>query len=86
MKTIHDNVEELLTILSKLGADYSVSVSTFHAGKLTTPEWKMPSLNSFIDSLTSEHGKLVQMGIIRSSRDQALYASESKDLKGKGKM
>ena len=50
----------ILTILSKLGADYSVFVSTFHVGKLTTPGWNMPSLNSFIASLTSEHdNKLV---------------------------
>ena len=52
----------ILAILSKLGADYSVFVSTFSAGKLTTPGWKMPTLNAFIESLTSEHDKLVQMG------------------------
>ena len=75
----------ILAILSKLGANYSVFVSTFHAGKLTTPGWKMPSLNAFIESLTSEHDKLVQMGIIRSSCDQALHVSRPKDLKGKGK-
>ena len=49
----------ILTILSKLGADYSIFVSTFRAGKLTTPGWKMPTLNAFIKSLTSEHDKLV---------------------------
>ena len=75
----------ILAIHSKLGADYSVFVSTFHAGKFTTPGWKIPSLNAFIESLTSGHDKLVQMGIIRSSRDQALYVLGPKDLKGKGK-
>ena len=45
----------------------------------------MPSLNSFIESLTSEHDKLVQMEIIRSSHDQALHVSGHRDLKGKGK-
>ena len=54
----------ILSILSKLGADYSVFISTFHAGKLTIPGWKIPSLNAFIESLTNEHDKLVQMGII----------------------
>ena len=49
----------ILAILSKLGADYSVFVSTFCTGKLTTPGWKMPSLNAFIESLTTEHDKLV---------------------------
>ena len=59
----------ILAILSKLGTDYSVFVSTFRVGKLTTPGWKIPSLNAFIESLTSEYDKLVQMGIIRSSHD-----------------
>ena len=54
----------ILAILSKLGADYSVFVSTFRAGKLTTLGWKMPTLNAFIESLTNEHDKLVQMEII----------------------
>ena len=75
----------ILTILSKIGADYLVFVSTFHVGKLTTPGWNMPSINSFIESLTSEHDKLVHMGIIISSRDQALYLLGPKYLKGKGK-
>ena len=52
----------ILDILSKLGADYSVFVSTFHSVKLTTPNWRMPTLNSFIESLTQEHDKLIQMG------------------------
>ena len=45
----------------------------------------MPTLNAFIESLTSEHDKLVQMGIIRSFHDQALHVLGPKDLKGKGK-
>ena len=49
----------ILAILSKLGADYLVFVSTFRVGNLTTHGWKMPSLNAFIESLTSEHDKLV---------------------------
>ena len=49
----------IFAILSKLGADYSVFVSTFCVGKLTTPGWKMPTLDAFIESLTSEHDKLV---------------------------
>ena len=75
----------ILTILSNLGADYLVFVSTFCVGKLTTPGWKMPTLNAFIESPTNEHDKLVQMGIIRSSHDQALHVLGPKYLKGKGK-
>ena len=54
----------ILTILSKIGADYLLFVSTFRAGKLTTHGLKMPTFNAFIVSLTSEDDKLVQMGII----------------------
>ena len=49
----------ILTILSKIGDDYLVFVSTFRAGKLTTPGWKMLTLNAFIESLTNEHEKIV---------------------------
>ena len=35
----------ILSILSKLEAYYSIFVSTFLAGKLTTPRWKMDSLS-----------------------------------------
>ena len=45
----------------------------------------MPTLNAFIESLTNEHDKLFQMGIIQSSHDQALHVSGPKYLKGKGK-
>ena len=45
----------------------------------------MPTLNAFIESLTSEHDKLLHMGIIISSHDQALFDSGPKDSKGKGK-
>ena len=54
----------ILVILSKLGADYSVFVSTFHSGKLTTPNWRIPTLNALIESLIDEHDKLIQMVII----------------------
>ena len=45
----------------------------------------MSTLNAFIESVTNEHDKLVQMGIIRSSKDQALFSSGPIDTKGKGK-
>jgi hypothetical protein len=44
----------ILSILSKLGPDYSVFVSLFHASKLTTPKWKIPSLDDFIEALSQE--------------------------------
>ena len=32
----------IFSILSKLGPEYSIYVSTFHSSKLTTRNWKMP--------------------------------------------
>ena len=49
----------ILSILSKLGPDYSFFVSIFHATRLAAPKWKMPSLNTFLDSLTKERDKLI---------------------------
>ena len=44
----------------------------------------MPTLNAFIESLTNEHYNLVQMGILRSSKDQALFVGGPKSLNAKG--
>ena len=59
-------------ILSKLGLEYSVFVSTFHSSMLTAQNWRMPSLENFMESLTQEKDKLVQMGKLKYSKDQAL--------------
>jgi hypothetical protein len=53
----------VLTILFKLGSEYSIFVSTFHSVRLASgATWKMPSLEVFIESLTRaeqayQHGK-----------------------------
>ena len=54
--------------------------------KLSTPNWKIPTLNSFIESLTQEHDNLIQKEIIQSSRDQALVAGGPKIANDKGKL
>ena len=75
-----------MAILSKLGPDYLVFVSTFHATKLTARAWKMPKLAEFMESLTQEQDKLVMMGTIKPSKDQALVNGYSRvDSKGKNK-
>ena len=74
----------ILFILSKLNLEYSVFVSTFQSVRITTPNWKIPTLDAFIESLTYEHDKLIQMGIIRYSRDQALVAIGPKVVNDKG--
>ena len=47
----------------------------------------MPYLNSFLDSLTKEQDKLIQMGALRSSKDKdhALMVQGSKNARSKEK-
>ena len=75
-----------MAILSKLGLDYLVFVSTFHSTKLIAQAWKIPKLAKFMESLSQEQDKLVMMGTIKPSKDQALVAGDSRvDSKGKKK-
>ena len=67
-----------MDILSNLGPNYSVFFSTFHATKLTAKASKMHSLTDFMESLTQEQDKLVMMGNIKPSKDQALVAGDSR--------
>ena len=84
-KVENDEDQLILAILTKLNADYSFFVSTFQIVRLTTPNWKIPTLNAFIQSLISENDKLIQMGIIRYSKDLALVARRDKVANDKGK-
>jgi hypothetical protein len=63
----------VLTILSKLGPKFSMFVSTFHSIIFTSgATWKMPSLEDFIESLTQEQTKLINMGKIKGPKAHAL--------------
>ena len=62
----------MLSMLSKLVSEYSVFVSTLHSGRASIPNWNMPSLDDFVESLIQEQDKLVQMGVIQTSKNQAL--------------
>ena len=83
----------ILSILSKLGLEYVLFVSTFHIVKFTLgATWKMPTLDQFIESLTHEQDKLIKMGIIKGPNAHALVVHESSSTsnskskqKGKGK-
>ena len=44
----------ILSILSNLVSEYSVFVSIFYATNLAVWNWRMPSLDAFIGSLTQE--------------------------------
>jgi hypothetical protein len=48
----------ILTILAKLGPEYTVYVSNFHSGRcLFGTNWKIPMMDQFIESLTQEKKK-----------------------------
>jgi hypothetical protein len=63
----------VLTILSNIGPEFFVFVSTFHTIRFASgATWKMPSLENFIESLTQEKTKLINMGTIKGPRTHAL--------------
>jgi hypothetical protein len=69
----------ILTILSKLGPEYVVYVSNFHSGRcLFGTNWKIPMLAQFIESLTKDHTKLIQMGLMKYLKAHALTMHDGK--------
>ena len=51
--------KNVLSILGKLGPEYSVYVSMFHSKQEIFLDWKLPSLDSSSESLIKEQGKLI---------------------------
>jgi hypothetical protein len=69
----------IITILAKLGPEYVVYVSTFHSGRyLMGTNWKMPTMDQFVDSLTHEQKKPIQMGLIKDPKAHALTMHDGK--------
>ena len=66
-------------------AEYLVFVFTLDFGRASIPNWKMPSLDAFVESLIQEQDKLVQMGVIQTSKNQALLMIESNNAQARGK-
>ena len=60
-------------------------ISKFHSKRLENPNWKMTSLDSFIESLIQEQDKLIQMGVLKASKNQALLVGETNNMQEKGK-
>ena len=56
--------QHVLSILNKLGYEYSVFISTFHSKIASILNWKMTSVDMFVESLIQEKDKLVQMGML----------------------
>jgi hypothetical protein len=76
----------VLTILSKLGPEFSVFVSTFHSVKFAFGAiWKMPSLEDFIKYLTQEQTKLINMGKIKGLKVHALTVQDGRHQYQKSK-
>ena len=46
----------------------------------------MPSLDAFIDSLTQEIVKMIQMGTVKTLKDHAISSLGNKNLNSKGKL
>jgi hypothetical protein len=67
----------VLIILSKLGLEYSVFLSTFHSISFSSiSNWTTHSLENFIDSLTQQQNKLINMGEIKGPNAHALTAED----------
>ena len=77
--------QNVLSILNKLGFDYSIFVSIFHSKRDSFPSWKIPSLDSFVESLIQEQDKLIRMGVIQTSKDQAILVTDSTKVQSKGR-
>jgi hypothetical protein len=70
---LKEEKQMVLTILSNIGPELFVFVSTFHCIRFSSgATWKMPSLEDFIESLTQEKTKLINMGTIKGPRAHAL--------------
>ena len=72
-----ENKEDNLIFFNilKVGPRYSVFILTFHSGELIIQNWRIPTLAYFMESLTQEKEKIVHMGTIKSTKDQALSTS-----------
>jgi hypothetical protein len=76
----------VLAILSNIGPEFFIFVSTFHIFIFAYGDtWKMPSLEDFIESLTQEQTKLINMGEIKGPRAQALTVHDGRHKYQKSK-
>jgi hypothetical protein len=69
----------VLTIPSKIGPEFFVFISTFHTIIFASgATWNMPSLEDFIESLTQEKTKLINMGTIKGPRVHTLIVHDGR--------
>ena len=68
-----------LNVLSKLGFGYFVFVSTFHTNQVSMgAAYVDPTFDAFSNLLIQDEVKLIEMGIINTSKPQELFHSEPK--------
>ena len=70
----------VLSILRNIHSEFSVFVSTFHSKRVSIPNWKIPSLDAFAESLIQEQDKLIQMGVLQASKNQELLDGDSSNV------
>ena len=75
----------MLSMLRKLGSEYFFFVSTFHSRRDSIPNWNIPSLDDFVESLIQDKDKLVQVGVIQSSKNQELLITDSNNAQERRK-
>ncbi|XP_059066095.1 uncharacterized protein LOC131857473 [Cryptomeria japonica] len=86
-KITKEDLQLILNVLSKLGQEYSVFISGFHTNRISMgTAYVQPTFDAFSDLLIQEEAKLIQMGIIKTSKSQALIASEPKVQKESGNL
>lgn len=74
-------------LLDKLPSEYVAFVSSFHTHRSAQgSSYTSPSFDSFTEMLILEQSKLTMMGILKSSKSQALVANKgNQSNQGKGK-
>ena len=78
-----EDERHVISVHSKLGSEYFFFMSTFHSRRASIPNWNIPSLDGFTDSLIQENDKLVQMGVFQTSKNQALLMSDSTNVQAR---
>jgi hypothetical protein len=77
---IDKNIQLIYNSLKKIGPDCVAFVYSFHNHRLIIAStYTKPSLASFSNILMHEQKNLILMGFIKSSKSQALLASEVKE-------
>lgn len=72
-----NGTQMVLSILSKLGPDYSIFVFSFHCTILALgASFTLPTLDVFFSSLIQEKDKISQMGLQNALKEHALTRSE----------